>query len=478
MPHETYDVVVIGAGTAGLAAAKAANAAGARVAVVDHGPLGTLCARAGCMPSKILLHSAEMLALTRRLQDVGVVLPGHARLDWPTVRARVQTLSGDFVASVVRRTETSKRFTLRRGAAAFLDRDRLALDGGDHTLGARAFVIATGSAPVVPPIPGLDEIPYLVSDDVFALEHIPESVAVLGGGPIGVEMGQFLARAGARVDLIEARGALAGLGAGPLRDALAQALGRELVIRPDTTATGARADGDGVVLTLEHDGTRSALRVARVLVAVGRRPVLDGLALDRAGVRVEHGIPVRDEYLRTTNPAIFVAGDVAGAPALLHTGSLQGHAAGYNAARSDDLQKPAVDPLMAIVFSDPAVASVGLDPEAAIRAGHRPCVARRPWNDQGKARVIDQTDGVAQLVVDASNRKILGCQIVGPSADLLIHLLGYAIQLGATVDTLTELHHYHPSLAEMIPSLAQLVIRDLDGGECDRGDVAPCPEMQ
>jgi dihydrolipoamide dehydrogenase len=195
-------------------------------------------------------------------------------------------------------------------------------------------------------------------------------------------------------------------------------------------------------------------------------------------VRVERGVPVHDDYLRTTNPAVFVAGDAAGPPALLHTGSIQGRAAGHSAARPDDPAVPPIDPRLAIVFSDPAVATVGLDPEGAARAGHRPRVARRPWNDQGKARVIDQTDGVAQLVVDASTRKILGCQIVGPGADLLIHLLGYAIQLDASVDTLTELHHYHPTLAEMIPSLAQAIIRDLDGGECDRGDIAPCPEMQ
>ena len=473
MPHETYDVVVIGAGTAGLAAAKAADTAGARVALVDHGPLGTLCARKGCMPSKALLHSAEMLALTRRLKAVGVELPGPARLDWPAVRERTRALSADFVATIVRRTEGSDRFTLVRGDAAFLDRDRLGLDGGERTLGARGFVIATGSKPVVPPIPGLDGVPYLVSDDVFSLDEIPASVAVLGGGAVGIEMGQFLARAGAKVDLIEALGSLTGLGDGPLLEALSRALGREMTVRLRTKATAVRQDEDGAVVTLERDGTRSELRVARVLVAVGRRPALEGLGLDRAGVRVEHGVPVHDEYLRTTNPAVFVAGDAAGPPALLHTGSIQGRAAGHNAARLDDLQERPIDPRLAIVFSDPAVATVGLDPEAAARAGHRPRVARRPWHDQGKARVIDQTDGVAQLVVDASTRKILGCQIVGPSADVLIHLVSYAIQLDASVDTLTELHHYHPTLAEMIPSLAQAIIRDLDGCECDRGDIAP-----
>jgi pyruvate/2-oxoglutarate dehydrogenase complex dihydrolipoamide dehydrogenase (E3) component len=339
-------------------------------------------------------------------------------------------------------------------------------------------VIATGSKPTIPPIAGLEDVPYLLSDDVLTLAEIPRSVAVLGGGPIGLELGQFLRRAGAAVHLVQSGRTLARLAEGPLLDSLVAALARELTLHLKTTTTAVRLDGVETVLSLRRDGTDRELRVDRLFVATGRHPDLGGLGLERLGVEVDRGVPVHDEHLRTSNPRVFVAADAAGPPALLHTASLQGHAAGHNAARPDDLELPAIEPLLAIVFCDPAVATVGLDPQAARRAGHSPCVAVRPWSDQGKARVIDATDGAAQLVVDGATRKVLGCQIVGRHADLLIHLLSYAMHFGATVDDLLDLHHYHPTLTEMIPSLAQRIVVDLEKRECLRGEVAPCDEMQ
>jgi len=190
------------------------------------------------------------------------------------------------------------------------------------------------------------------------------------------------------------------------------------------------------------------------------------------------GAPVIDEYLRTTNLAIFAAGDAAGPPAILHAATIRGRTAGRNAAREGDLERPPLDPALQVVFCDPIVATVGLDPHAATKAGHRVCVASRPWSDQGKARILNETEGLAQLVVDRSTRKLLGCQIVGPEADLLIHLASYALQFGATVDDLIALHHYHPTLAEMIPSLAQKVIAELEDKECTRGDIAASAQMQ
>lgn len=482
---ERFDVIVIGAGTAGLSAAKAAHQAGARVAVIDHGPLGTLCARKGCMPSKILLHSAEAMARTGRLANVGIDLPGPASFNWPVVREHTRELVADFVGYVVRATEGSDKFTLIRGAAEFAEDGKLRVDGNvnggdgrERLLAASSWVIATGSAPTIPPIPGIAGVPYILSDDVFTLDEIPRSIAVLGGGPIGLELGQFLRRAGAEVHLVQRGRTLARLSEGPLLDSLITALSRELTLHLETTTTAARQEGTSTVLSLRSHGVEKEIRIDRLFVAAGRHPDLEGLHLERRAVRVERGVPVHDEHLRTSNPSVFVAGDAAGAPALLHTASLQGHAAGHNAARPDDLQSPPIEPLLAIVFCDPAVATVGLDPEAARRAGHSPCVAFRPWSDQGKARVIDETDGAAQLVVDAVTKKILGCQIVGPHADLLIHLIAYAMHFGATVDDLLDLHHYHPTLAEMIPSLAQRIVSDLEKRECLRGEVAPSDHMQ
>lgn len=483
---EQFDVVVIGAGTAGLAAAKAAHSEGARVALVDHGPLGTLCARKGCMPSKIILRSTDALVRARRLARLGVRAPGEPTLDWPVVRERQRTLVREFVDSIVRQVETSKHFTLLRGSARFSEAGELQVDGdvahgGDgrtHRLTASSWVIAAGSLPVLPPIEGLRRVPFLTSDDVFDLEAIPQSIAVIGAGAIGVELGQFLARAGAEVHLIGESGAVAGLSEGALLDTLLAPLGRELELHRWTRVQQIRPDAGSLCVELKGRNGSSELRVATVLVAAGRRPNLEGLGLDRMGVRLERGVPVHDEFMKTTNPAVFVAGDAAGPPALLHTASLQGRAAGRNAAAGGALKSPALEPGMRIVFSDPQVATVGLDPHAARAAGYQACVARRLWNDQGKAKVLDETDGMAQLVVDRKTGRVLGCQLVGYQADLLVHLISYAMHFAATVDDLLNLHHYHPTLVEMIPSLARLAVEQLHGKECQTGEVAAAIELQ
>jgi len=291
-------------------------------------------------------------------------------------------------------------------------------------------------------------------------------------------MAQFSRAPGRRSTSVATESSLAGLGDGPLLEALFDTLGREMTIRRRTTVTAVRKDDAGAALTLEHEGTRSELRVARVLVAVGRRAgARQPSASRRAGVQLEHGVPVHDEYLaheqrrdirgrrrRRVRRRCSTPGRSRGAPPVT--------------TPRDPTTSKSLRSIRAwrIVFSDPAVADRRpRSPDC--RPGGPSCARRTPAVERsGRARVIDQTDAVAQLVVDASTRKVLGCQIVGPSADLLIHMVGYAIQLGATVDTLVELHHYHPTLAEMIPSLAQLIIRDLDGRDCDRGDIAPCPE--
>jgi dihydrolipoamide dehydrogenase len=474
--ERSFDVVVIGAGTAGLAAANAAHAEGARVGVVDRGPLGTFCARLGCMPSKVLLQSSQALARIRHAGAVGIVLGGEPTLSWPVVRARKDALVRDFVAQVVRATTSSTSFTLLRGEARFIDASSLAVDG--RRIVAKRWIVATGSTPIRPAIPGLGDVGELAvtSDEVFDLQALPASVGVIGAGAVGVELGQFLARAGVDVDVLCRDDRLADLGAGPLRDALRDALTRELTLHMSARIEHVRRDARGVAVVL---GNGDTIRVDRILLAAGRRPDVDGLGLSRGGVEVDDdGTPIHDEYLRTTNSSVFVAGDAAGAPAILHAATIQGRTAGQNATRSGPLARPPLTPELRVVFCDPIVATVGLDPDEAKRSGRPVCVVTRTWAEQGKARIMDETAGAAQLVVDRETRKLLGCQIVGPEADVLIHLASYAIHFGATVDDVLALQHYHPRLAEMLPSLAQKAVADLDGVECTRGDVAAVGAMQ
>ncbi len=486
----SFDVVVVGAGTAGLAAAKSAHGAGARVAVVDPmGPLGTLCARGlACMPlsgaPSVLTPRAGSRA--RRFGALGVGLASPPRFDWTTARARKSELIADFVASVVHTTTTSNAFTLLRGSARFLSGG--SVDVGGTRVVAKRFVVASGSAPVVPPIPGLAEVSAatLSSDDVFDLASIPSSVAVLGTGPIAAELGQFLARAGAKVHLVGESDRVAGLPPGEMQDSLTVALERELTLhlsaRVERITPRDDAESRGVTLSVRERG--GAPRRTGSCSPSGAAPALDGLDLARAEVRLKDGVPIHDDYLRTSNPAIFVAGDAAGAPSLLHTATIQGRTAGHNAAKQAlggneaSLTRAVVEPQLRVVFCDPIVATEGLDPDDAARAGYDVVAVARPWSEQGKARLIDETDGRARLVFDRATRKLLGCQLVGPQADLLIHLASYAMHFGATVEDLLALHHYHPTLAEMIPSLAQRAVSELDGVGCTRGEVAAVVTMQ
>ncbi|GAC1352865.1 MAG: dihydrolipoyl dehydrogenase [Polyangiales bacterium] len=499
---ELFDVVVIGAGTAGLSAARAAHARGAKVALVDHGPLGTLCARKGCMPSKVLLQSSNAIMRTRRLSALGVHVEGAPSFEWSVMRARQRALIADFVGSVVSNIETSNAFTLVRGDACFtvderlhVDTSRFAADEGSlgtksspsatRSLRAKSWVIATGSTVVIPAIDGLREVPFLTSDDVFDLETLPASIAVIGTGAIGVELGQFFARAGAIVHLIGSGSGVAGLSKGTVRDSLIAPLSAELEISLDTEVRRVcieKAPLGSIILTLASkrgiSEVSSERKVDAVLLATGRRPAIDSLGLEHMRVEVKDGVPLHDAHLRTSNPQVFVAGDAAGAPALLHTASRQGRAAGHNAHGGGVLEVPAIEPIMRVVFCDPAVATIGIDKETARDRGIPVVVAERAWSDQGKARVMNETEGVAQLVVHATTRKIIGCQLVGPECDLLIHLIAYAMHFGGSVDDLVAMNHYHPTLAEMIPSLAQNIIGQLEKRHCHEGDVAPCPALQ
>lgn len=355
------------------------------------------------------------------------------------------------------------------GDAAFVEEGVLRV--GSRRVSAKGWVIAAGSAPIRPAIEGLDDVVahVITSDDVFDLASIPSSVAVVGSGSVGVELGQFLARAGARVHVVGEDDRVAGLGPGKPREAIVAALARELTLHSASRIAhvgGSRtAEGRGDVAVALVSG--ETFWVERILLAAGRRPDVGGLGLEWMGVRVSGGVPSHDEHLRTTNPAVFVAGDAAGAPGLLHTATLQGRAAGANAARGEKgtLVRPALEPLMRIAFCDPMVATVGLDPSEAEAAGRAVYVASRPWSQQAKARILDETEGVAQLVVERGSREIVGCQIVGEGADLLIHMVSYAMQSGGKVEDLIRMHHYHPTLAEMIPAVAREVVRGM-GGDC------------
>ncbi len=329
------DVAVIGAGTAGLAAYRAAKAAGARTVHIEGGPYGTTCARVGCMPSKLLIAAAEASHAIDTAPGFGLHIDGHKRVNGREVMARVRGERDRFVGFVLEGVDKTSPEDRLIGHAKFLDPGTLEIDG--HTrVEARAIVIATGSRPSIPDsLKGLGDR-LVVNDDVFSWQDLPRSVAVLGPGVIGLELGQALHRLGVRVVVLGRGGRLGPITDPEVRDVAEQAFKRELRLEPDARPGRIERQGDEVLVEWHSaDGASHSERFDYLLVATGRVPNVDRLAIDRAGVALDgKGVPLFDKHtLQAGTSAIFIAGDAANDIPLLHEAADEGRIAGENAAR-------------------------------------------------------------------------------------------------------------------------------------------------
>jgi len=451
------DVAVIGAGTAGLAAYRAARAAGARSVLIEGGAYGTTCARVGCMPSKLLIAAAEAAHGVERARHFGVHA-GAARIDGREVMARVKRERDRFVGFVLEGVESIPEADRIRGRARFVDRSTLQVDGGP-TIEARSIVIATGSRPTIPPIlQGLGDR-LVVNDDVFEWETLPRSIAVFGPGVIGLEIGQALARLGVRVVVLGRGGRV-----GPLSDPFVQraalaAFASEFTLDPDAHVTRVERVGDEV--EVQYRGPDGAERVERfeyALAATGRAPNLDGIGLESLGLALDaRGVPVHDRNTTQVQGApIFIAGDAANDAPLLHEAADEGRIAGTNAARHPKVAQGLRRAALGIVFTDPQIAIVGAG-FARLQA-HEIAAGEVSFEDQGRSRVMLRNRGHLRVYGDPETGRFLGAEIAGPDAEHIGHLLAWALQARMTVAQMLEMPFYHPVVEEGL----RTALRDLD----------------
>ena len=443
-----YDAVVIGGGSAGYAAARTLAGGGVRTALVESGPeLGGLCILRGCMPTKALLHAAELRHAFREAARWGITAD-NVRVDWANLFARKDELIADFAGYRRQQLEAGK-FRLIRSRVRFMDNHTLELADGSR-LSAAHFVIATGSVVPPPPIPGLIEAGYLTSDDALRLRELPASVAVLGGGAVALEFAQFFARLGSDVTVIQRSAQV-------LRDTdedvareLEKALRREGIrLLTGTQNLQAERVGTGVRLTFEHQGTSQSVDVATVLHGLGRRPNTDSLDLAQAKVLTEAGRILTDPRQRTSAPHIYAAGDCCGPHEIVHVAIQQGETAARNILNPAAASEMDYRILLSVVFTDPAVATVGLSEKAARAEGRKVLVATYPFNDHGKSMILGCQDGFVKLLADAVTGEIVGGACVGPQGGELIHEIAAAMGRRMTVRELAALPHYHPTLAEI-----------------------------
>lgn len=460
------DVAVLGAGTAGLAAQEAAEKAGAHAVVIDPGPLGTTCARVGCMPSKLLIAAAEAAHAVREASGFGVEV-GALRVDGPAVLGRVRSERDRFVGSVLEGTDAlERRGLLLRGAARFVGEDVLSIDGATRVRARRGIVVATGSAPMIPPpYRGLQGPRISTSDSVFELRDIPESVLVVGAGPLGLELGQALRRLGAQVTIVGVDGSIGGLTDPEVQTAATAALREELELHLEFKLQHVHEEERAVVARfVGDDGVVRERRYARLLLAAGREPVLAGLDLEAAGVTLADGKPegLDTETLQVGGTRVFLAGDVAGIRPLLHEAADEGEIAGANAARWPKSRPGERRTPLALVFTDPQLAVVGrsfasLDPGTC-------AIGQVSFADQARARMMRKDRGALRVYAARRGGALLGAEIAGPDAEHLGHLLAWSIQQGLTVEAALRMPFYHPVLEEGLRTALRDLARALRGG--------------
>ena len=454
----TTDLVVVGAGPGGYAAAFLAADLGMQVTLVDpEANPGGVCLYRGCIPSKALLHIAELIHECRRAADWGIEF-GEPRIDLDRLRdwkKRVVNKLTDGVGQLRRQ----RKIDYIQGTARFADARKLEIEtvaGVRRSLSFGHAIVATGSAPSA--VPGFPDHSERVLDSTSALElrDIPGRLLVVGGGYIGLELGSVYAALGSRVTVVEMTdGLLPGVDTDLVRP-LKRKLEREFeAILTGTRVAAVREVAGGIEVDLDGGGPEQGdRRFDRLLVAVGRRPSSTGLGLERTRVEIDAAGFIRvDPQLRTSEPTVFAIGDVVGQPMLAHKASHEGRIAVEAIAGRKVAFEPAAVP--AVVFTDPEVAWCGLTEREARRRGQEIVVSRFPWAASGRARTLGLEDGVTKLVIDPASERILGVGITGAGAGELIAEGVLAVEMAAVVSDLKLTIHPHPTRSETLMEAAE-----------------------
>lgn len=457
------DVVIIGAGTAGLSALREVRKRTDDFLLINHGDWGTTCARVGCMPSKTLIEAARAFHARHSFDAFGIRGAEAVRVEVPAVLRRVRELRDDFVAGVLRATDTLGERAVT-GHARIVAPDCVEIDG--RPLQARRIIIATGSTPIVPgDWPDLGE-KLLTTDTLFEQPDLPRRVAVVGTGPTGVEMAQALSQLGVRVTAFGSAARVAGLTDPEVDAALLASLREEFPMHLGSPARVALEDGSIRVRNGGHD-----VEVDAVLAALGRRPQLDGLGLDALGVPLDaHGLPEVDpSTMRVADLPVFLAGDANARTPLMHEAADEGHIAGLVATGAVVRRFRRRVPL-SIVFCDPDVATVGkrygeLD-ASAIHVGE----AR--FERQGRARAGQRNRGVLRIYAARGIGLVLGAEMCIPAGEHIAHLLALAIERTLTVHDLLRMPFYHPVLEEGVRTALRQLASQLP--PCSDSDLAGC----
>lgn len=455
-----YDFVALGGGSAGFNAARAACEHAKRVAVIDGAKeLGGLCILRGCMPSKTLIYTAEVLHHARHAESLGLRVEVGPP-DMAAIRDRKRRIIGEFADYRQKQLESGE-FELIRSTARFVGPHELELSDGARVTADR-ILIGTGSAIAWPDIPGLFDSKPWTSNDVLDLDFVPESVIVLGGGVVACELSQYLSRLGTRVIQVQRSAHILKEHDPEATSVVEKALRDEGVeLFTDTQLTRVSFDGAVYEAVFNHEGREVVRRARHCLNALGRTPATSNLGLDAAGIRVRtSGHIETDAFQQTSVPGVYAAGDCAGPNEIVHIAIQQAEVA-VRHAFAEPAEPVDSRTLLQVVFTDPQLATMGATRPALERSRTPYLEASYPFDDHGKSILMEATYGHVRVLADPSEGRLLGAEIVGKDAGELIHAFSVAISANMTAGAMLKAPWYHPTLSEIISYPLEEIVEQL-----------------
>lgn len=453
---QKVDVAIIGAGTAGLYALREVRRANKSFVLIDSGPLGTTCARVGCMPSKAALHAAELWAQRKEQKEFGIQGTEQLQIERQAAWAKVRAMRDGFASGAANNARRAAGEQLIMGRARFIKPTLLAVqtEQGEQRIEAQAVVIAVGSRPIEPDFLKEFKGDYFTTDQLFELEQLPERLGVLGLGAIGLEMGLAMSRLGVEVVGADMAKSIGGIVDPEVSKYALQSLGEEFPMYLGEAASLEKSAQGVILKTAAHSA-----EVDKVLVALGRRSNVDQLALAQAGFTLdERGMPIYDPHtLQIEDTPVYIVGDANGYRTLMHEAADEGAMAGYNAAKGGQPQAFARKTPFAIAFTQPDIISVGE------RFDELPIdqvvIGTALTTANGRSRILTQKEGVLRIYADKGEGKLLGAAMVGPRAEHIGQFLALAIEQGMTAHELLQIPYYHPVVEETVQSALQDIVR-------------------
>jgi pyruvate/2-oxoglutarate dehydrogenase complex dihydrolipoamide dehydrogenase (E3) component len=450
MPN--YDAIIIGAGQSGPALARRLVAAGRKVAIIERKLFGGTCVNTGCTPTKTLVASAYVAHVARRAADYGVRIEGAVNVDMNAVKARKDAVVAVFRNGVERSLKSLQGCTVYEGHGRFVAEKKVAVNGSELT--ADQIFINVGARAAIPPIPGLDQVPYLTNSSMMDIDFLPPHLVILGGSYVGLEFAQVYRRFGSKVTVIEFGPRLISREDEDVSQAVAGFLEEEGIdVRVDSRMIGVENQPNSIVAKAESTGRVSQIGGTHLLVATGRRPNTDDLGLDKAGIATDaRGYILVDDQLRTTTSDIWAMGDCNGRGAFTHTSWNDFEIVAANLLDND--QRRVSDRIMAYaLYTDPPLGRAGMTEAEVRKTGRSALISAMAMKDVMRAYERGETRGFMKILVDRDNKQILGASFLGLDGDEVIHCVLDIMYAKAPYTMIQRAMHIHPTVSEFIPTM-------------------------